>query len=96
MARYPATSPPDPRDRRQLGVKIAAITGTDGNTIPLDHPDLVTGWHDPEPDGRWTDGYAVIPASLAGDGLPYISVSATLAYRRPSTALGDLHHRRMV
>lgn len=71
---------PDPRDRRHLGVKVAAITCANGTTIPLDHADLVTGWHDPEPDGRWTNGYALIPASLVGDGLPHITLAATLAY----------------
>ena len=42
---------PDPRDQRRLGVKISAIhAGT--RPIPLDHPLLTEGWHDPEPDGR--------------------------------------------
>ncbi len=71
---------PDPRDRRLLGVKIASIIRKDGTLIPLDHPDLVTGWHDAEPDGRWTNGHALIPASLVGDGLADIALAATLAY----------------
>ncbi|MGC9271554.1 Hint domain-containing protein [Acidiphilium sp.] len=84
---------PDPRDRRQLGVKIAAITRQDGTAISLDHPDLITGWHDSEPDGRWTDGYAIIPASLAGEGMPHITVIATLAYQRTSNRFSDLKYR---
>jgi len=71
---------PDPRDRRLLGVKIASIMRKDGTFIPLDHPDLNQGWHDAEPDGRWTDGHALIPASLLGDGPPDITLAATLAY----------------
>ncbi|MDD2860984.1 MAG: Hint domain-containing protein [Acidiphilium sp.] len=78
----------DPRDRRRLGVKIAAIQRADGTAIPLDHPDLVEGWHGLEADGRWTDGAAVIPASLAGGGLPRLTLAATLAYPADETFAG--------
>jgi T5SS/PEP-CTERM-associated repeat protein len=55
---------PDPRDRRVLGVKIAALH-VDGRAIALDDRRLTSGWHDVEADGRWTDGMAMVPASLA-------------------------------
>jgi len=55
----------DPRDRRRLGVKISAIE-IDGVMIASSHPLLVEGWHDVEPDGRWTDGNALVPAALLG------------------------------
>jgi hypothetical protein len=32
--------------------------------VPVDHPALVAGWHDIEPDGRWTDGAGFIPSAL--------------------------------
>lgn len=71
---------PDPRDQRKLGVKIAAITRGDGTMIPLDHPSLTVGWHAPEPDGRWTNGRAIIPAALCAGQEISISLAATLAY----------------
>ncbi len=55
---------PDPRDLRQLGVKIAALLRADGSAIALNDPRLVTGWHAPEADGRWTDGAAEVPPTL--------------------------------
>lgn len=70
----------DPRDRRQLGVKVAALHRADGSPIPLDHAALAEGWHDHEIGGRWTNGRAVIPAELAGEGLPRVSIAATIAY----------------
>jgi autotransporter passenger strand-loop-strand repeat protein len=70
----------DPRDRRRLGVKIAALT-IGGEMIALDHPALTEGWHDLEPDGRWTDGKAVIPESLLRASAKIdIRVAATLRY----------------
>ncbi|WP_460253085.1 Hint domain-containing protein [Acidiphilium sp. MT5] len=77
---------PDPRDRRRLGVKIGAIVRADGRRVPLDHPGLTKGWHDPEPDGRWTDGDAVIPAALVGDGVPQLVVVASEVYLMPEVA----------
>lgn len=70
---------PDPRDRRRLGVKIARITVGE-QTIPLDHPALTEGWHDVEPDGRWTNGRAIIPASLSADTEVTVEIGASLAY----------------
>jgi hypothetical protein len=70
----------DPRDRRRLGVKIAALQIGE-NFIPFSHPCLIEGWHDPEADGRWTNGRAVIPASLlAGARDVRVSLAATLRY----------------
>lgn len=51
-----------------------------GDGIPLDHPGLAEGWHDPEPDGRWTAGRALIPAALVGLGPVEIEIAATLVY----------------
>ena len=74
---------PDPRDRRRLGVKIAALHREDGSAIPLDHPDLTQGWYDPQTDGRWTDGRAVIPAALAQGRMITFDLAATTRYRLP-------------
>ena len=79
-AAVPGELTADPRDRRRLGVKIAALE-IGGENIPLDHPMLAEGWHDPEPDGRWTNGRAVVPKALLGRcGSIHISLAATLAY----------------
>jgi hypothetical protein len=69
----------NPQDRRRLGVKITALQA-DGRSIPLDHPALVTGWHDPEPDGRWTTGHAIVPASLLHGGTLTVTIGATPPY----------------
>jgi len=70
----------DPRDRRRLGVKIANLQ-VDGHDIPLDHPALTEGWHNQEPDGRWTNGNAEIPIGLSGGSKNLkISLAATLRY----------------
>lgn len=70
----------DPRDRRRLGVKIATVE-VEGITIPLGHAALRQGWHDPEPDGRWTNGRAIIPKALLTRGGPVtLRLAATLAY----------------
>jgi len=79
-AAVPAEITPVPADRRRLGVKIAALQVGDV-AIPLDHPALVRGWHGLEPDGRWTDGAALVPASLlAGRTALDVTVAAVLAY----------------
>jgi hypothetical protein len=70
----------DPRDRRRLGVKIGGIF-VDGREIPVGHPALVEGWHEAEPDGRWTDGHAVIPAEVLGGASEVrVVLVATMAY----------------
>ena len=71
---------PDPRDQRRLGVKIATLTTEVGAKIPLDHPLLTEGWHAMEPDGRWTNGRAIIPAELVQGGAITIDLAATLAF----------------
>jgi len=76
----PGLITPDPRDRRRLGIKIASLA-IDGQKIPLDHPALVTGWYAPEPDGRWTNGTAIIPpALLRGATKLTLTLAATLSY----------------
>lgn len=70
----------DPRDRRVLGIKIAEITSSNGSIIPLDHPSLTDGWYDMEADGRWTNGNAAVPATIAKGGLIHVKIAATLAY----------------
>jgi hypothetical protein len=70
---------PDPRDRHRLGVKIARIT-LDEQTIPLDHHALTEGRHDVEPDGRWTNGRAIIPALLSAGNEVNVEIGASLAY----------------
>lgn len=69
----------NPADRRRLGVKIAALH-VNGRAIPIDHPALVTGWHAMEPDGRWTNGAAIVPASLLDGGVLTVEIAATLPY----------------
>lgn len=70
----------DPRDRRRLGVKIDRLT-IGGRNIGLDHEGLTEGWHDPESDGRWTDGCAIIPANLIeGSRDVQVGIAATLSY----------------
>jgi len=77
----------DPRDRRRLGVKIDRLQ-IGGREIALDHPALVEGWYEPEADGRWTDGRAVIPAGLLGGAMAVeISLAAALSYPVGQAAL---------
>lgn len=76
----PGELTPDPRDRRRLGVKIAALEIA-GEEIPVDHPRLREGWHGPEPDGRWTNGQAIIPKDLLrGSASISLRLAAALAY----------------
>lgn len=74
----------DPRDCRELGVKIAVVK-VGGEPIDLAHPLLIDGWHDPESDGRWTNGRAVIPAALVRGQPVEVEIAASAAYaRRPA------------
>jgi len=76
----PAEVTPDPRDRRRLGVKIGGLMAGD-EPVALDHPALAEGWHGVEADGRWTDGAAVVPASLLkGRVLTVTPLKAGLRY----------------
>ncbi len=72
----------DPRDRRVLGVKIAALHAG-ARRIALDDLRLVEGWQIVEPEGRWTNGAALVPRALleAGETLR-VTLAATLPYRR--------------
>jgi hypothetical protein len=72
---------PDPRDRRRLGVKIAELM-IGRRKIPLGDARLCQGWHEAEPDGRWTDGAAVIPAELLGRSRD-VRVTLAAAMRYP-------------
>ena len=60
---------PGNADTRALGVCLAALA-VDGRPVPLDDARLGAGFHPVERDGaamwRWTDGAAVLPASLLG------------------------------
>jgi hypothetical protein len=70
----------DPRDRRRLGVKISALK-IGRRKIPLGHPALTEGWHGMEPDGRWTNGKAIIPPGLLGIAKSVrVTIAASLAY----------------
>lgn len=58
-------------DRRRLGVAVGRIVlrhGAGKSDIPLDHPELTTGFHDVERGAgrmwRWSNGEALLPASL--------------------------------
>lgn len=69
----PAHVMPGTTDDRRLGVPVGALTIGNGEhgfrTIPLDDPQLETGFYAMDDDGngtswRWTDGSASLPASL--------------------------------
>ncbi len=83
-AMVPAQLRPESRDHRRLGVAVTALA-IDGCAIPLDDPALADGWHDGEPDLRWTDGDAALPcgggATVAVTVAPleryWMSLSAT-------------------
>jgi hypothetical protein len=75
-AQSPTVARPWLGDPRQLGVCVSRIVlrGAEGvREIPVDHPDLATGWWEIERDGqmmsRWTDGEAVLPLLAAQDSL---------------------------
>jgi hypothetical protein len=70
-------------DDRRLGVHVARVTlraGASVQSIPLDHPDLATGWHPVEAGDtascRWTDGAAVLTLPAA-DGPMVLEIQAT-------------------
>jgi hypothetical protein len=61
-ARPDRTLGPFVDDRRMLGVKIGAIElQTSRRQRPILLSDNLPGWHAPEWDGRWTNGYALLP-----------------------------------
>ncbi len=67
-AQSPTEARPWLEDRRRLGVRVTRIVlrnADDIREIPVDHPDLTSGWWAVERDGlamsRWTNGEAVLP-----------------------------------
>jgi Hint domain len=87
-----AAAPSDARpwldDRRRLGVRVARLvlrSHDELHEIPLDHPDLATGWWAVERDGtalgRWTDGDAVLPLpATSGASMLEVRVAGTVTY----------------
>lgn len=55
----PSQMRPDEEDARQLGVAIRRIW-LDGREVSLESESLLSGWHAPEPELRWTDGSAAL------------------------------------
>jgi hypothetical protein len=51
-------------DRRRLGVAVVKLE-VDGIVVPLGDRRLGQGWHEVEPDWRWTDGQAELLAEFA-------------------------------
>jgi len=63
----PAECDPASRDRRRLGIDVAAIeveTASGNRVIRLDDARLRSGWHSAEFSHRWTNGEATVPAAL--------------------------------
>ena len=56
----PSVVAPNAHDRRCLGVAVTRLMA-DGRIVPLHHPALSHGWHQPEADLRWTAGEATLP-----------------------------------
>jgi hypothetical protein len=87
-----AASPTDTRpwleDRRRLGVRVARIVmrGADEvREVPVDQPDLTSGWWAVERDGqiisRWTDGEALLPLpAMHGDAMLEIHLAGAMTY----------------
>jgi hypothetical protein len=61
----PAYALADNDDTRTLGVAIANVR-VDGRTLALNDPRLCSGWLEPKPQWRWTNGDAGL--TLAGVG----------------------------
>jgi Hint domain-containing protein len=87
-AQLPTEARPWLEDRRRLGVRVARLVlrGADEvREVPVDHPDLVSGWWAVERDGqaisRWTDGEAVLPLpAMRGDAMLEIHLAGTMTY----------------
>ena len=87
-AQAPTEARPWLEDRRRLGVRVARIVlrGADEvREIPVDHPDLATGWWAVERDGqtmsRWTDGQAVLPLpAMRGTVMLEIHLAGTMTF----------------
>jgi hypothetical protein len=80
----PANMRPREYDTRSLGVAISQLW-RDGRELSLDSPELISGWHAPEPEWRWTNGDACL--SLGGARHLAFRVAISGAYwceRRPA------------
>jgi hypothetical protein len=75
-------------DRRRLGVRVARIVlliSDDLREIPVDHPDLASGWWAVEREGstlhRWTDGNALLPLpAICDDALLVLHFGGAVTY----------------
>jgi hypothetical protein len=87
-AAAPTVARPWLEDRRRLGVRVARIVlrGADVvREVPVDHPDLATGWWAVERDGqaisRWTNGKALLPLpAIHGNAMLEIHLTGTMSY----------------
>jgi serralysin len=86
-------------DRRRLGVAVSRITLSNGYErweLPVDHPNLLHGWHAIERRGerlwRWTDGAALVllPQPVQGGTLCEIHISGQLPYLRKAGPGNDI------
>ena len=82
----PAHIAPDSDDHRPLGVAVSALR-VDGHAIPLDDPQLTTGWHAPEPNWRWTGGDAAITLAGARDVTCEVALTGKYWRQLPATGL---------
>lgn len=79
----------DPTERRRLGIKLSSLRIRD-REIPIDHPSLQLGWHEPEWDGRWTDGRALVPNDLLlGSQDIGLNIKATVGYPLDEDFVGN-------
>jgi hypothetical protein len=87
-AQSPTEARPWLEDRRRLGVRVARLVlrgGDEVHEVPVDHPDLATGWWAVERDGqaisRWTDGEAVLPLpAMRGDAMLEVHLAGMMTY----------------
>jgi hypothetical protein len=92
-AQSPTMARPWLEDRRNLGVRVGRIVLRGVSQVlevPVDHPDIATGWWAVERDGqamaRWTDGDATVPLpAIDGNGLLEIHLAGTMSYVVEST-----------
>jgi fibronectin-binding autotransporter adhesin len=73
----PAGLDPACEDCRTLGVRLLGLA-LDGTELGLDAPVLARGFHDVEPDGRWTDGSGLLVLEPSSQSR---TLSLTLAAR---------------
>ena len=73
----PADLDPASDDRRRLGVALRGLR-LDGAAVALDNPRLVGGWHEAEPQWRWSDGAGTI--DVRGAAVVELAVATWLRY----------------